>query len=195
MARPRLDLKNPGHLAPGARPTPHDQRVRIWRLPSQDFGLLARCCRSELLRGVALRAMPPEKMAPLGGASFAPDAGGLRAQFPEQPCRALPPGAPRDELALGPPTNANAELGVSQAGVPNCGCELHHCVYQLALPLEKVAPSCGQPEHCALEAFWGQRVAGLLRELNPGPLAPGARIIPLGQAARWCHFFPDPSTP
>ena len=28
---------------------------------------------------------------------------------------------------------------------------------------------------------------GLLRELNPGPLAPGARIMPLDQAANW--FF------
>ena len=26
---------------------------------------------------------------------------------------------------------------------------------------------------------------GLLRELNPGPLAPEARIIPLDQAAKW----------
>ena len=26
---------------------------------------------------------------------------------------------------------------------------------------------------------------GLLRELNPGPLAPEARIMPLDQAAKW----------
>ena len=31
-----------------------------------------------------------------------------------------------------------------------------------------------------------QASLGLLRELNPGPLAPEARIMPLDQAASWC---------
>ena len=34
---------------------------------------------------------------------------------------------------------------------------------------------------------------GLLRELNPGPLAPKARIIPLDQAAIDFNFFFDRS--
>ena len=32
-----------------------------------------------------------------------------------------------------------------------------------------------------------KEVIGLLRELNPGPLAPEARIMPLDQAARYVH--------
>ena len=33
--------------------------------------------------------------------------------------------------------------------------------------------------------FSGEETQGLFRELNPGPLAPGARIMPLDQTANW----------
>ena len=33
-----------------------------------------------------------------------------------------------------------------------------------------------------------QKHVGLVRDLNPGPLAPKARIIPLDQRATWCIF-------
>ena len=33
---------------------------------------------------------------------------------------------------------------------------------------------------------WQRLTQGLLRELNPGPLAPEARIMPLDQAAKLC---------
>ena len=41
---------------------------------------------------------------------------------------------------------------------------------------------------CRCSATWLHFAAiakGLLRELNPGPLAPEARIMPLDQAASW----------
>ena len=46
---------------------------------------------------------------------------------------------------------------------------------------------CADQSGCAqrgeLDSAGLVRVQGLLRELNPGPLAPWARIIPLDQAA------------
>ena len=36
----------------------------------------------------------------------------------------------------------------------------------------------------------GLIMEGLLRELNPEPLAPEARIIPLDQAAGWTGYGP-----
>ena len=33
----------------------------------------------------------------------------------------------------------------------------------------------------------GYKILGLVRDLNPGPLAPEARIIPLDQQANLCH--------
>ena len=39
--------------------------------------------------------------------------------------------------------------------------------------------------HCCFFHWHRHMTQGLLRELNPGPLAPEARIIPLDQAASW----------
>ena len=48
----------------------------------------------------------------------------------------------------------------------------------------------------SLEPGWARlcvlMAQGLLRELNPGPLAPGARIMPLDQAASIEKTTPDP---
>ena len=45
-------------------------------------------------------------------------------------------------------------------------------------------PKC----HCNSKHSYltGRFKVGLLRELNPGPLAPEARIMPLDQTAEWC---------
>ena len=55
-------------------------------------------------------------------------------------------------------------------------------------------PSDGKQKTEQASACSCMRKKGLLRELNPGPLAPWARIIPLDQAANWkWNMFLNPS--